>query len=150
MLLWAMVFLASVLGTEAFAYLMHRYVMHGPGWFLHRSHHRPRHAGFEWNDVFHLVFTVPSLVLINFGLRFEPWLLPIGIGMAVYGVANWAFHDILVHRRIPHSWLPRRGYLRRIVQAHHIHHRTRIRTGAESFGFFYAPDYGKRRRDAAR
>jgi beta-carotene 3-hydroxylase len=146
MLLWATVFLASVLGTEAFAYLMHRYVMHGPGWFLHRSHHQPRHARFEWNDVFHLVFTLPSLVLINLGLRFYPWLLPIGVGMAVYGVANWAFHDVLVHRRLRHSWLPKRGFLRRIVQAHHIHHRTRTREGAESFGFFYAADHGKRAR----
>ena len=27
---------------RAFAYVAHRWVMHGPGWFLHASHHRPR------------------------------------------------------------------------------------------------------------
>ena len=149
MVLWATLFLASVLGTEAFAYVMHRYVMHGPGWFLHKSHHEPRHNHLEWNDVFHLVFAIPSVVWIYFGLRGHPWQLPIGIGMAVYGLANWAFHDVLVHRRLRHSWLPRRGYLRRIVQAHHIHHRARTRDGAESFGFFWAPDYSTREARAA-
>src|SRR5688572_8745373 len=129
MLLWAAIFLASLLGTEVFAYLMHRYVMHGPGWFVHKSHHQSRHDRFEWNDTFHLVFSVPSVIWIYFGLRGWPWLLPIGIGMAAYGLANWAFHDVLVHRRLRHAWLPRRGYLRRIVQAHHIHHRTRTRQG---------------------
>jgi beta-carotene 3-hydroxylase len=146
MLLWATVFLASLIGTEGLAHVMHRHVMHGPGWLLHRSHHRPRHGRLEWNDVFHLIFAVPSIGLIYVGWWFEPWLLPIGTGMAVYGVANWAFHDVLVHRRLPHFWLPRGGYLRRLVQAHHIHHATRERLGAESFGFFYAPDYSKRPR----
>jgi beta-carotene 3-hydroxylase len=144
MLVWATLFLASLVGTEGLAHLVHRHVMHGPGWFLHRSHHQPRHDRLEWNDVFHLVFTLPSIALIYHGLRDHPWLLPIGTGMAVYGLANWAFHDVLVHRRLRHRWVPRRGYLRRLVQAHHIHHRTREREGAESFGFFYAPDYRKR------
>ena len=35
-------FLATVLGMEGVAYAVHRWVMHGPGWVLHESHHRPR------------------------------------------------------------------------------------------------------------
>jgi beta-carotene 3-hydroxylase len=137
-------FLASAVGTEALAYLIHRHVMHGPLWILHRSHHRARHGGIEANDAFHVVFALPSVALIYFGLRGFPLLLPLGLGMAAYGIANWAFHDVLVHRRIPHRWVPRSRYLRRIVHAHHVHHRTRTRDGAESFGFFVAPDYRAR------
>jgi beta-carotene 3-hydroxylase len=52
----------------------------------------------------------------------------------------------LVHRRIPHSWLPKGGHLRRIVQAHHVHHATRTKDGAESFGFLCAPDFSRKGR----
>src|SRR5690242_3309200 len=45
-------FLLTVLGMEGFAYVMHRWVMHGPGWFLHASHHRARHGNWELNDLY--------------------------------------------------------------------------------------------------
>ena len=35
-------FLLTIVAMEAVAYAAHRWVMHGPGWFLHKSHHRPR------------------------------------------------------------------------------------------------------------
>jgi beta-carotene 3-hydroxylase len=45
----------------------------------------------------------------------------------------------LVHQRLPFVKAPRRGYLKRLVQAHRLHHATRGREGAVSFGFLYAP-----------
>ena len=39
-------FALTVLGMEAVAYVAHRWVMHGPGWFLHESHHRARPGAF--------------------------------------------------------------------------------------------------------
>ena len=39
-------FLATVIAMEGVAYVAHRWVMHGPGWFLHESHHRPRDGRF--------------------------------------------------------------------------------------------------------
>jgi beta-carotene 3-hydroxylase len=145
MLLWIALFVCTLVGMEAFAHGVHKHVMHGPLWVLHKSHHERGRGRFERNDVFALIFTLPSIVLIYFGLRGYPLLVPIGIGMAAYGLLNVGFHDVLVHRRVRHGWIPRSGYLGRIVQAHHIHHGTRTRDGAESFGFFYAPDYAKRR-----
>ena len=35
-------FLLTVFVMEGVAYVAHRWVMHGFGWFLHESHHRPR------------------------------------------------------------------------------------------------------------
>jgi beta-carotene 3-hydroxylase len=134
------VFLMTLVGMEAFANLMHRFVMHGPLWVLHQSHHEPRHSKFELNDLFGVVFAVPSILCIYWGTRGSPLFLAAGLGMAGYGLVYWGFHDILVHRRIPHGWLPKGGYLRRIVQAHHIHHATRTKEGAVSFGFLYASD----------
>jgi len=57
MLSLALVFLLTFAGMEVFAYLVHRYVMHGPLWLLHESHHRPRQSAvFEKNDLFGIVF----------------------------------------------------------------------------------------------
>ncbi|MBE7608154.1 beta-carotene hydroxylase, partial [Salmonella enterica subsp. enterica serovar 4:-:1,2] len=33
-----LLFVATVAGMEGFAYGAHRWLMHGPGWFLHKSH----------------------------------------------------------------------------------------------------------------
>lgn len=51
-----MVFLVAFAGMEWVAYSTHRYLMHGPLWFLHRSHHRPREHWFELNDLFGVFF----------------------------------------------------------------------------------------------
>lgn len=139
-LTWIAVFLAALLSMEAVAYLTHRYLMHGPLWFLHRSHHLPHRHRLEWNDIFGLLFAIPSIVLIELGTREHgSLLLPIGLGMTAYGAIYFLFHDIVVHRRVRLSRVPQTPYLRRIVKAHLIHHRTHRRDGAESFGFLYAP-----------
>lgn len=137
-------FLGGLIGMEGVAYLTHRYLMHGPLWFLHESHHRPGQGPFEWNDLFGILFATPAIVCIYFGTHGHPALLPLGLGMTAYGAIYVGFHDVLVHRRIRHHWIPKRGYLRRLVRAHLIHHRTRTRDGARSFGFLYAREYGPR------
>ena len=142
-------FVATLVAMEGFAHLMHKYVMHGPLWILHKSHHEPKHDKLELNDLFGIVFAIPSILLIWFGTNGYPLLLPIGVGMAGYGLVYWGFHDVLVHRRVPHTWLPKGGYLRRIVQAHHVHHAVRTKDGAESFGFLYSPDFSRKDRPAS-
>ena len=59
--------------------------------------------------------------------------------MTAYGAFYFLFHDVLVHHRVRHRFIPSGGYLRRLVQAHLIHHKTLVRDGALSFGFLYAP-----------
>jgi len=145
MLSWAAWFIAAFAGMEAFAFAVHKHVMHGPLWCWHRSHHERSSGGLELNDLFARVFTVPSVIVLYLGWHGYPALEPIGLAMTLYGVLNWLFHDVLVHRRIGHRWTPRRSYLGRIVHAHHIHHRTRSRLGAVSFGFFWAPEFRERR-----
>lgn len=137
---WLALFVATFVAMEGVAYLLHRYVMHGPLWVLHESHHRPRSGRFELNDLFGVLFALPSMALIYAGTHGQPLLLAVGLGMTAYGAAYWGFHDVLVHRRVRHSLVPRSAYLKRIVRAHHVHHRTHAKHGATSFGFLYAPE----------
>ena len=136
-LLW----LATVVLMEGFAYVMHRWVMHGPGWFLHKSHHRPRDGWFELNDAYALIFALPSLVLINRGYTgaWGPWALAVGVGVATYGMIYFGFHDVIVHRRLQHRYIPKSAYMKRIVQAHRLHHAVESKHHGLSFGFLVAP-----------
>ena len=137
---WLALFIGALVGMELVAYLSHRFLMHGPLWFLHRSHHRAHRGGLDWNDAFGVLVAVPSILCIHLGLVHAQWtLLPIGLGMTAYGAIYFLFHDVIVHRRLPLRRWPQSAYLRRIIKAHLVHHRTHQRDGAESFGFLYAP-----------
>lgn len=134
-------FVATLAAMELFAYAMHRWVMHGPGWFLHASHHRPRTGPFEWNDLYAVIFAVPSITLIWLGVQ-EGWgavTTAVGAGIAGYGAIYFGFHDWIVHRRLPHRIIPRSEYFKRIVQAHRLHHAVESKHGTVSFGFLWAP-----------
>lgn len=135
----AVVFFTTLVGMEGVAYLMHKHLMHGPLWFLHESHHRPRAGWFEKNDLFGIFFSLPSIVLIYLGSHGEPLLLAIGLGMTAYGLLYWGFHDVIVHRRVKLRVRLGGAYLNHIVRAHLVHHKTATREGATSFGFLYAP-----------
>jgi beta-carotene 3-hydroxylase len=137
----------TIAAMELFAYAMHRWVMHGFGWFLHASHHRPRPGRFEWNDLYAVIFALPSIILIYGGIQagWGDWATAIGAGIAAYGAIYFGFHDYIVHRRLPHRIVPRSAYFKRIVQAHRLHHAVETREGAVSFGFLYAPPIGQLR-----
>lgn len=133
--------LATVVAMEAVAYAGHRWVMHGPLWVLHRSHHEPRHGRFERNDWFAVLGAVPAILMIFAGtqLGLGDWLTWVGTGVSVYGMIYFGFHDVIVHRRIETGYVPRWAYMKRIVQAHRLHHVVESRDGTVSFGFLYAP-----------
>jgi beta-carotene 3-hydroxylase len=134
-------FLATVIAMEGFAYGMHRWVMHGPGWFLHASHHRPRPGRFEANDFYAVIFALPSIVLLYGGvnLGWGGWAIGVGAGIAGYGLIYFGFHDVIVHKRVQHRYVARSRYMKRIVQAHLLHHAVNTKEDAVSFGFLWAP-----------
>ncbi|SEN81804.1 beta-carotene 3-hydroxylase [Sphingomonas gellani] len=136
-----LLFVLTVIGMEGFAYGAHRWIMHGPGWFLHKSHHRPRTGNWELNDLYAAIFAVPSFVLLLGGVQLGWWpgWAWIGAGIAAYGAIYFGFHDIIVHKRVPTRYLPRSTYMKRIVQAHRLHHVVETREGNVSFGFLVAP-----------
>jgi len=131
-------FLGTLVGMEVLAAVLHRHVMHGWGWRWHQSHHAPRTGWFELNDCYALVFAAVAIVLIALGTSGMWPLQWIGAGMTAYGLLYFLVHDGLVHRRLPWRFTPRSGYLKRLYQAHLLHHAVHEKEGAVSFGFLYA------------
>lgn len=129
---------------ELMAWIAHRYLMHGWGWGWHRSHHEPRRGHFEVNDLYALVGTAAAIGLfLVAGHLQSPGLQAVAAGVTAYGMAYAFVHDGVVHQRWPLRWRPRGAYLRRLVQAHRLHHAVRTREGGVSFGFLLAPSPGR-------
>jgi beta-carotene 3-hydroxylase len=134
-------FLATIAAMEGVAYAAHRWLMHGPGWVLHESHHRPRTGAWELNDLYFVIFAAPSILLLLGGVRlgWGDWATWVGAGIAGYGAIYAIFHDLIVHKRLDHRYVPKSDYMKRIVQAHRLHHVVETKEGTVSFGFLVAP-----------
>ena len=134
-----------VIGTfmfmEGVAWFTHKYIMHGFLWSWHKSHHKTHNHTLELNDLFAVVFSIPSILLIYFGYSYEAYgiLKYFGIGILLYGIAYLIFHDIIVHRRIKTKFKAKSSYMKRIMNAHYVHHKVHTKQGAKAFGFLFAP-----------
>ncbi|MDY7041893.1 MAG: beta-carotene hydroxylase, partial [Chloroflexota bacterium] len=103
-------------------------------------HHRPQDRGLQKNDLFAVFFGLISMGLIFTGVilgQMPP--VSVGLGMALYGLGYFLFHDVMFHRRLRAIRIKSNSrYLRRIVHAHAIHHQKSGRKDGVSFGFLYA------------
>lgn len=126
---------------EGVAWATHKYIMHGFLWTWHRSHHTVHNHALERNDLFALVFSVPSvtLIVIGFELPTVDYLKFVGFGILAYGLFYFIFHDVIVHRRIKIKFKAKSNYLRRIINAHYVHHEKHSKEGGQAFGFLFAP-----------
>jgi beta-carotene 3-hydroxylase len=150
MLINSLILIGSFVAMEGVAWLVHKYVMHGLLWSWHQSHHSHTDGVFELNDLFSVIFGLTAIVLILAGAQASQysWLLWIGIGMSLYGIAYFIFHDIIVHRRVPLAYKPTHPYLKNLIRAHKVHHRNLLKEKGEAFGFLYCTkNYLKKTRD---
>lgn len=136
---------AIVLGTfifmECVTWLTHKFVMHGFLWLLHEDHHQPGYGVFEKNDLFFVIFALPAMALIWFGVN-DPakwYMLFIGIGITAYGFAYFVVHEIIIHQRIKLFTRSSNFYVRAIRKAHKVHHKHLGKEEGECFGMLWVP-----------
>lgn len=120
---------------EGITWLTHKFVMHGFLWYLHEDHHQPRGNVLEKNDAFFLIFAIPSWLCIMLGLMNQVyWVVSIGAGIAMYGLAYFIVHDIIIHQRFKIFSRWNSTYVRAIRWAHKMHHKHIDKEDGESFG----------------
>ena len=137
-LFYTLITLATIAFMEFVAWFAHKYIMHGLLWNWHEDHHKPhheKHGFFEKNDLFFLVFAIPSALSYIIGLSTPNlWLLFVGIGISIYGMIYFLIHDVYIHQRF--RWFRQLDskYSRAILRAHGAHHAKHTKEGCESFG----------------
>lgn len=126
---------------EPITWLIHKYVMHGFMWFLHRDHHDHSQEGvLEKNDYFFVIFAIPSIILFYIGAENNfNFLFFIALGITLYGVAYFFVHDIFIHQRIKIFSQTHKPYFLALRRAHKQHHKHIGKEEGECFGFLYVP-----------
>ena len=140
-LIWIGIVIGTFIFMEFNAWFMHKYIMHGFLWALHKDHHKKDHKSwFERNDAFFLFYAVLSIS--SFFLWETGTLsvgLPIGIGIFLYGLTYFLVHDIFIHQRFKFFKKTNNRYARALRRAHKIHHKNIHKNGGECFGMLIVP-----------
>lgn len=126
---------------EAATWLIHKYIMHGLLWYLHKDHHDHSHEGhLEKNDYFFLIFAIPAIALMYIGSNNSfNYLFYIGLGITIYGFAYFFVHDLFIHQRLKILRNTKNPYLLAIRRAHKQHHKHTGKEEGECFGFLWVP-----------
>jgi beta-carotene 3-hydroxylase len=136
-----LIFLGVFLLMECVTWLTHKYVMHGFMWYFHEDHHQPKYSNvFERNDVFFVIFAVPSIVLFYYGVQQGiNYLFFVALGITFYGVCYFLIHDVLIHQRFKWFKNTKNKYLIGLRKAHKVHHKHLGKEHGECFGMLFVP-----------
>lgn len=140
-LLFIAITIATFVLMEGITWLTHKYVMHKFMWYFHEDHHQPRYQNtFEKNDVFFIIFAIPSILLFYFGLDGGlNYKFFIGLGILFYGISYFLVHDVLIHQRFKWFKSTKNKYLMGLRKAHKVHHKHLDKEDGECFGMLLVP-----------
>lgn len=139
-MIFIIAFLSAYFMMEFNAWAAHKFLMHGLLWKIHKDHHQPTGKPFQKNDLFFLIFAIPSWLLIMFGF-INGWVFMygFGFGIAAYGLTYFLVHDVLVHRRFKWFDNTTNKYFKSVQDAHRVHHQYRDKEDGECFGLLIFP-----------
>lgn len=136
-----LIVIGAFLSMEGVAWFSHKYLMHGLFWFFHKDHHKKESKGFfEHNDFFFLIFALPGIACLFFGMQNGyNYLFWIGLGITLYGFCYFFVHDIFIHQRFKFLRKTDNSYFRAIRRAHKVHHKHLGKEDGECFGMLWVP-----------
>lgn len=138
---WLVIFFLTFCVMEFNAWALHKYVMHGFLWSVHKDHHQPvAGRSYQLNDAFAIFFAVPSFLLILFDSLYDlPRLGACGFGIMAYGIVYFIVHEVIIHRRWKLFMVRNNFYFEAVNAAHKIHHSVKEKEGASNFGMLVVP-----------
>ena len=64
--IWTLTLIGAFCFTEFTAWFNHKFIMHGPLWFLHKDHHNKDHKSwFERNDLLFFFYAFLSVTFVT-------------------------------------------------------------------------------------
>ncbi|MFY0652727.1 MAG: sterol desaturase family protein [Cyclobacteriaceae bacterium] len=142
MIINILITLSIVVLMEGITWFTHKYIMHGFLWILHKDHHDKKSKGFfEDNDLFFLIFAIPSIALFYFGSKGDvlDFRFFIGLGILIYGILYLLVHDIFIHQRFKIFSKSNSPYFKALRRAHKVHHKHIDKNDGECFGMLWVP-----------
>lgn len=141
MILHVFTLIVAFIAMEFMAWFSHKYIMHGSMWHFHKDHHdHSNESFFEKNDIFFLIFAIPSWLGIMLGaMHGFDFKFYIGIGILLYGIAYFLVHDVIIHQRFKWFSKSENWYVKGIKRAHKIHHKSLGKHDSENFGMLIVP-----------
>jgi len=136
------VIILTFLFMEFVAWFMHKYVMHGFAWELHRDHHKRdgNDSFLEMNDFFFVFFAALSMIAFSiWSYASSSVALGVGIGISIYGLVYTFIHEIFIHQRVKVLSRTKSKYLLGLRRAHNIHHKHLGKHEGECFGMLWIP-----------
>jgi beta-carotene 3-hydroxylase len=134
--------LATVAVMEGVTWCTHKFVMHGFLWYLHQDHHQKNpNYPLEKNDMFFIIFAIPSIACLYNGLYTEGlwFLFPIGLGIMIYGALYFLVHEVIIHKRLFQNLKISHPYFKGLQRAHKAHHKNIHKEESMCFGMLYVP-----------
>jgi len=132
--------LGSCIVMEGVAWSSHKFLMHGFLWKVHQDHHTGTKSFFQRNDLFFFIFAIPSWLFMMFGIMagcdYRMW---IGIGIALYGIAYFMVHEVIIHQRLKFFSRSNNRYIVAVRKAHKAHHKHLGKENGECFGMLMVP-----------
>ena len=131
----------SFLSMEYFIRYSHKYLWHGPLWFLHAPHHaKPSNDQVDENDILGMGNAVWIMAMMAYWSQYpeSKYFVQIGgyfIGVILYGTLVLYLHDGLSHNRFSTVPIFFKKKLRKEAALHLRHHRTITQP---PYGFFLA------------
>jgi beta-carotene 3-hydroxylase len=125
---------------EFVAWSLHKYLMHGFLWSVHKDHHNKTPGFFERNDLFFLIFAIPSWLFMMFGIMDGcDWKMWVGIGITLYGIAYFTVHEVIFHQRFKFLKNVSNTYFVGLRKAHKAHHKKLGKEDGQCFGMLVVP-----------
>ena len=140
-MLFFLIFLGTFLLMECITWCTHKFVMHRFLWYLHAVHNQPKYNHiFERNDLFFVIFAIPSILLFIYGSSdgFD-YLFFIGLGIFGYGLSYFIVHDIIIHQYFKLFKNTKIKYLIALRKGHKVHHKHLGKEDGECFGMLFVP-----------
>jgi len=99
---WIVIAVLAFVVMEPVTAATHRWIMHGIGEFLHRSHHQQRSTRWEANDWYPVIFAAVVNVALFAGFNLDGLgaLIPAAVGVTLYGAMYALVHDVYIHGRL--------------------------------------------------
>lgn len=135
------IIMVAFCSMEVVAWITHKFVMHGLLWRWHKDHHKKESSGFfEHNDFFFLIFTLPGIAGLLFGIKSDfNVFFWIGLGITIYGFTYFLVHDVFIHQRFKFFRNADNNYFKAIRRAHKMHHKHIDKEQGECFGMLWVP-----------